>query len=294
MRTPVQSAPIARPTALPTFVAGLRLLRLSNSLSAAALVLVGTHLLEVWPWPGAVWRAALAMWCVTAFGYVSNDLSDLGEDRMNKPDRPLAAGTVSPQAACWLAIALTVAALILAASISLLAFGTATLVIALLYLYNQCLKASPGAGNGLIAVLAGCALLTGGVAALGFAPWQLLPLLPPMLTLMTFVGAREVLKTVEDMAGDGRVNKRTIAIQWGIVRTRRIYAALAITTLLLGLLPVWRLGYSVAYLGVMTVGVYLPLLLPLRHRHLAAQEATSSLVWLKASYFAGILALLLA
>ena len=69
------------PTCCTTCTGIVRLLRLSNSLPASGLVLIGAWLVAGWPLPWQAWQAAAAMWCVTAFGYASNDYFDIREDR---------------------------------------------------------------------------------------------------------------------------------------------------------------------------------------------------------------------
>lgn len=275
--------------------AWVQLVRPANSVAAAALVGVGATL------AGSAlsmrgWLAVAAMWSVTAAAYVANDLADMAEDRVNKPHRPLPSGRVTPREAQRLRRGLVTGAMLCAAAIDWIALTAAGIVLAALWLYDRRLKATPGWGNGLIALLAGCALLTGAVAAKGFDPGDWLPILPAATTLTCFVASREVLKTVEDVPGDRLLGKRTLAVRWGIPATLRLYAALAFATIILSWVPFLRQGYSVAYLGLMLVGVHLPLLRPLFTQADTATPARTRgwLRWLKVSYLMGIAALLLA
>lgn len=86
----------ALPSTLHSALAYIRLVRPSNSLAASALMLFGARLgSTATPWssppPSAGW-AAVVMWFITAFGYVSNDLHDVAEDAINNPGRPLQRG----------------------------------------------------------------------------------------------------------------------------------------------------------------------------------------------------------
>lgn len=249
-----------------------------------------------WPPTKRAWLAAVAMWCITAFGYVSNDYVDLAEDRVNKPNRPLPAGQVSDGIVRWLAFLLAVAALLISLRLGTLEAVVALLVLGLLTLYNLRLKGTPGSGNLLIAVLAGSTLLTGGVAAQGFNVRQWGPLLSPALSLMLFIAARELLKTIEDIAGDRAADKRTVATTLGSARTMEIVTILALCTLVATLYPIWRADYSWVYLVVMSVGLYAPLLYTIIYlrKDASPPRVARCLALLKASYFAGILALLVA
>jgi len=59
------------------------------------------------------------VFAITAAGNVFNDLCDLEIDRINRPDRPLPSGKVSPRAAGALAAALFAAGLVLAGASAL-------------------------------------------------------------------------------------------------------------------------------------------------------------------------------
>jgi len=68
----------------------IHLVRLSNSLPASAMVLIGAKSVAAWSPTTPVWQDAAAMWCVTALGYISNDFN-VAEDRISKPNRLLPA-----------------------------------------------------------------------------------------------------------------------------------------------------------------------------------------------------------
>ncbi len=276
--------------------ATIRLVRLSNSLPASALVLLGAKLTGAVLLDHRLWLAMAAMWCITAFGYVSNDLTDLAEDRINKPDRPLPTGALTSQQAAILAGCLFVTALLLSSQLGWLALAVATLVLALLLLYNWRLKGALGLGNLLVAGLAACALLPGAVAVSGWQAAMLIHLLPAIMALALFVLAREMLKALEDLPGDGVVGKRTIALYLGAAQTLRLITFFAL--LLLGV--TWILfreqGYALPAILLMRFGVSVPLLFAVLYLAPAAPPAKVShaLALLKGCYFVGLVALWLA
>lgn len=66
---------------------------------AAAAVWLGWASLHVRPeWPLALW-GSLSMLLMVAAGNVHNDTLDVATDRVNRPDRPLASGSVGMGAA---------------------------------------------------------------------------------------------------------------------------------------------------------------------------------------------------
>lgn len=278
------------------FVGLLRLLRLSNSLPASLLVLLGARLAGAPLQNQHLWLAVAAMWTIAAFGYVSNDLSDQVEDRINKPDRPLPTGVITCGQARIVAGLLCTLALLFSALLGLAPCLIALLVLGLLVLYNRQLKGAAGVGNLLIAGLAAGALLPGVVAVYGWQWAQLLKLLPAGLGLLFFVLARELLKTLEDTTGDRAVGKHTFALTWGVQET--LYSIGGLTILLfctvVGLFPWWRYSWLTTLL--MLCGVVLPLAWSVYT--LAPQASLAQirqcLALLKGAYFVGLVALWLA
>lgn len=283
------------------WIALFRLVRLSNSLPASALVLVGAHLATPRPAPyqlppARVWLAACAMWLVTAYGYASNDLHDIVEDRINKPDRPLASGAFSVRRGRQLVGVLALGALTCAALLGLAPLLAAGSVLLLLQLYNRRLKATAGAGNLLIALLAGAILPVGAVAAYGYDAHALLRVVTPSALLSSFVVAREMIKTLEDGSGDSQAGKMTVAVRLGEAATLRLVAVAAGGVVLFSLLA-WRcLAYSSTFLAVTTLGVSIPLFFTFFYLRWQTTSLRTSrcLALLKGSYFAGLLALIVA
>lgn len=273
-----------------------RLVRLSNSLPASVLVLAGGYLVTGWPLSIRVWIAALAMWCVTGFGYASNDYFDQAEDSINKPDRPLPARRLPALFAAALSGFLALAALGLSARLGWRELVVASTVLILLTLYNLRLKATPGGGNVLIATLAGGTLITGAVAERGFTSPATAPVLLPAALLTLFIAAREVLKTLEDVEGDQAAGKMTVAVRLGPQATVRLLAGLVILGGLVSVLPVVFQRFSGHYLLLVQSGVVAPLLFTVVSlwRQVTVCRVRRCLQLLKASYFVGLAALLLA
>jgi geranylgeranylglycerol-phosphate geranylgeranyltransferase len=270
-----------------------RLMRLSNSLPAATLVLLGGYLAAGLPLARDTWLAAGAMACLTAFGYVTNDLHDLAEDRVNKPDRPLPSGAVTLTTARRLAAGLAVAALALSAPIGAHALLAAGLVLAVLLGYNARLKSTPAVGNVTVAGLAAATLAVGSVAQLGPTAGALGPVWAPAVVLGLFIAAREMLKTLEDVDGDRAAGRRTLAVVYGVDRAARWVTVTAALAVAASLLAYVRMGYSPLYLAVIVAGVDAPLLYTTARlrRDRRPGQVSRCLALLKGSYFAGMVAL---
>ncbi len=270
--------------------AWIRLLRPTNSFPAVGLVLLGAYLAAGWPWPRDTWMAAGAMWAITSFGYVTNDLCDVVVDRVNKPDRPLPSGRVRRSAAYAIAGLLAALAIGLAATIDWLAVLAACLTLVLLFVYNVRLKSTVLVGNSLVAILSGSALGVGSYTV--GRPWA--PVWPGVL-VACFILAREVLKTIEDVVGDHRAGVRTIATAWGTRRAGRVFAALALVCVGLSLIAYRWAGFSPISLAfILSVDLGLIYSAWLVGRSPTPAHARVGLRLSKMGYALGLVALLLA
>ena len=195
--------------------------------------------------------------CVTALGYVVNDISDYEIDLINKPDKIILGRLIERKYAYQLSYLL--------AGLSL----TASLYIAirlnemewiwlypvftgLLLAYPAGLKRSPIAGNVFVALA--CAA-TAGLIWLGERKsWQLLSStgqeqtaqLIVLFMLYAFIATwiREIVKDLEDKEGDQRQGRRSLAIRWGDTAAKITTGVLSFILLLalLGIcsLPVYQ------------------------------------------------------
>ncbi len=137
---------------------------------------------------------------VTGAGNVLNDLGDQEGDRRNHPDRPLVTGEVSPRAARVLTVGLFLAGVAVAIPVAVHEVGVAVILaaaIAGLLAYERWGKARGLVGNVTVAALTGMVFLYGG-AAVG----DPLPVAPFAAMAFFATLSREVIKDLEDVAGD--------------------------------------------------------------------------------------------
>lgn len=211
--------------------AGLRLPRPLNCLITALSVAVGALAAGLLPTAPAVGWAALAAALITGAGNTLNDVADIEIDRINRPHRPLPHGDLGLRSALGLALALALAGLGLAwwqsPALGLVALG----VVGGLLLYDLWLKRTALWGNLLVSLLAAAAFPFGALAAgqLGRA-W-----IPAGLAFL-FHLAREIVKDLEDMAGDGAAGARTLPLRLGALPASRLAAGVLLT---LGIFTCW-------------------------------------------------------
>jgi geranylgeranylglycerol-phosphate geranylgeranyltransferase len=222
------------------------MLRPFNCAMTALGVAVGAYV-QAGPAIGAqganVALAALAGFAFAGAGNALNDYVDRDVDRAAHPERPLPSGRALPRDALRLQTLLFTLAAVAAALISTAAFLAVLLLMALMVGYEANLKARGLPGNLAIATLTGAPFVFGALAAGGVgAPAMVLALLAVLATL-----GREIVKDVEDMAGD--VGRRTLPMRIGAPRARRaaqlsLLAAVALSPLPLLTAPALGAGYA--------------------------------------------------
>lgn len=207
----------------------------------------------------AIWCAVLSGMLITAGANVINDVFDLAIDRINKPQRMLPAGRITPRAAQTFAIISLACGVIFSifAGIfaAIIALGSAILVVA----YSKWLKRQPLVGNLAVSLVTALAFIFGAVAACTETlQWQA-GLFPAAFAFFMHFG-REVVKDIEDQIGDRALNARTLPLAYGL-RAAQFAASLAFVLLLvIVLMPAWRGVYHAPYLWIILLGVY-PVLL---------------------------------
>ncbi len=223
----------------------LRLVRFPNLVVAAAGVLAGGWIaLGALATPSVLAFAALAAVGFGAAGNALNDIWDGAADRVNRPggERPLATGRLARGTADLCVAGGTLLGLGAAALVS----GTAVFVggaaLAVMAVYSPVLKRWGFPGNIAVALIAGLPLMYGalavGRAAAGLVPW----------TLAAWIHLlREIVKDLDDEAGDRALGRRTLPIVLGARRAAVVAATLAATFVPLSLALPAQAHYGGAY-----------------------------------------------
>lgn len=172
--------------------------------------------------------AALSTLCISNGGFIVNDILDREIDRINRPDRPIAAGRISVGLA-WICYGgYTLIGLVLGLLVSpLIGLLTAATALGLL-LYSSMLKKRFLIGHLTIALLGATLFPFGGLAA-GY----LIPVVYTVpVTLLAFF-AREVLKTVPDAEGDAANKVVNLTTRYGQQAALRLATALLLLALII-------------------------------------------------------------
>jgi geranylgeranylglycerol-phosphate geranylgeranyltransferase len=278
------------------FKAFAELARPTNMLLVFVAVLFGGALgLPPGTCPTSGWRgalgpllaAAVALSLVAAGGYALNDRMDLAIDRINRPERPLPAGLISPRSAVVFCVCAWTAAVGLTLIGPPSGYFIVPFCILLSAVYALRLKHTGLAGNLAVALMTSLALAYGATAAGG------LDRVLPLAALAFLVNlSREIYKDVEDLPGDAEIGARTLAVRLGGGTARLIGSSVAFAvTPALALFYLFDRLFWVDVLAV-ALGMALPLVV-LGVRGLSrAGEAGRVQRGLKASMFCGLVTLL--
>ena len=198
-----------------------------NGLITALSVGIGALTADQAPAWFAVLLAAFSAALINGAGNAFNDLMDIDVDRINRPLRPLPSGRLSPNAARIQSLFMALAGCALAFWLSPWHGVIALVVVVLLAVYSVSLKNSLLWGNVLVAVVGAVAFPYGALAAGDIGrSW-----IPALFAFLFHLG-REIVKDIEDVAGDRIRGERTLPLCWGCVQAA-VLAAL-IYLLLIG------------------------------------------------------------
>jgi geranylgeranylglycerol-phosphate geranylgeranyltransferase len=260
----------------------VELTRPGNALAAGVLTFIGAFVAGGLTAPTSTAFAVLATGFATGGGNAINDYFDREIDAINRPDRPIPRGAVTPRAALAFSLALFAAAVGVTLLLPPVAIAIAVVNLLALIAYTEVFKGLPGVGNALVAYLTGSTFLYGGAAVGGdLATVSVLFVLAAAATM-----AREIVKDVEDVAGDREEGLNTLPIAVGERTALGVAAAFVAAAMLASPLPFLRGTFGSAYLVVLV-----PTLLGLgAGTYRSFDDPGTGQTWLKASMFLAALA----
>jgi geranylgeranylglycerol-phosphate geranylgeranyltransferase len=222
----------------------LELARPGNAIAAGVLTFTGTFVAGgSFADLGVITAAIIATVFATAAGNAINDYFDRDIDEINRPGRPIPRGAVSPRATATYAGALFLGAVVAAVTLPPLAIAIAVVNLLALLAYTELFKGTPGIGNVVVAYLTGSTFLFGG-AAVG-RPWDAIVLF--VLAALATV-TREIVKDVEDVAGDQEEGLRTLPIVIGTKQTLTVGLVVLVVAVLASIVPYLRDTFGLGYI----------------------------------------------
>lgn len=218
----------------------IKITRPVNSLFAGFAVLLGIIIAKgtvpgVSPAEYLILIPVVAM--ITAAGNVINDYYDRDIDAVNRPERPIPSGSVSPKGALVYSIVLFILGIALSFFTGYLCLIIAAVNSLLLVLYALKLKGIPFAGNISVSYLSASIFLFGG--ALYGLP-GLINNFPVALITFFAILSREILKDAEDVEGDKAGGAKTLPMYTGIYRSSLLAFIFALIAVIISLMPLFR------------------------------------------------------
>ncbi len=214
------------------------MMRPGNAAMAAVGVMIGAGIVQGFLLGHP--QAMLAAFFITAFGNVFNDISDRKIDATLHPERPLPSGRMTVRSAQAFATFLLGFGLLQA----WYAGGPVLLLFAgvnagILMGYDQWFKRWPLVGNMVVGALVASTFLFGAVPSHPWTPTATLALWAVMGMVFLTNLARELLKDIEDQAGD--VDRRTLPMVMGAGAVSWIASACVGIAVGLDVALVWRM-----------------------------------------------------
>lgn len=207
---------------------------------------------------------------IASAGYIFNDITDLEGDKINKPNKILPSKIITIEEAksyylifntLGITLGIILGLSLKNPSLSLL-FITTSII---LYLYSKKLKQSFLVGSIAIAALTAFTVvillfftknlfITGSLQFVGFKIIVLLAFFSFWINLL-----REIIKDIEDINGDYKLNRKTLPIVLGISRTTITLKYMGLFTILALLLVVFLLKTYTLIIIYLIIFVVLPL-----------------------------------
>jgi len=252
--------------------------------------------------------AMISTMLITAGANVINDWYDLDIDRINQPQRILPAGRLAPHAALLFAIFLFVCgnffSIFINKTAAFIAMGSSIALV----VYSWKLKRQPLTGNLTVSLITALAFIYGALAAqaglsrlaismegrgMWASGWRA-GIFPAVFSFLFHFG-REVIKDIEDQAGDRAMQARTLPLAYGRTAAQTAATSAFVLLLIVTFAPFYLGLYGAAYWWIILLGVYPVLILalgvlwknpaPARMRQISAALKADMVVGLAAIYF---------
>lgn len=233
-----------------------KLLRPLNLFQGAIAVLISATLVNNFPSYQKILIVALIVILYLGAGNALNDYYDWEIDKINRPDRPIPRGDVKRSESLYLSMILFLVGTLL--SIKVLKIEVAIILAISLFLlltYTKLFKMRPFIGNAVISLMLGMVFIFSTAVFKDIRAG-----IAPALLAFGFTFIREIVKDIQDMKGDKRVNANTIPIKYG-VKTARNFAIFLTALLIIGapLLYVLKI-YGKYYLVTLILAVEIPMI----------------------------------
>ena len=210
--------------------------------------------------------------CISAGGYVINNIEDQDSDLVNKPKDVVVGVSISENSAYNLYIALTLIGVSIGFYLSNVILRPGFLLVfilpaALLYIYATSLKQIMIVGNIVVALLLSISIIIIGLfvifPATDFDNRDQMRMVFSVLVDYAIIAfiinfLREIIKDLEDIIGDSQQGMKTLPVVFGKLKTSKLVFALSFVPIFLILYYVYQylfhLQYATVYILISIVG----------------------------------------
>lgn len=213
----------------------IHLFRFELPFTAGVCVVLGQLLaLGKFPTAKGMFLGFLSVFFISAAALIVNDIFDIETDKINAPERPLPAGSVTKQEAIILSIVVTSLGLITAYLIDLRVLWVACLVWVVGFLYNWRFKKTGIWGNLMVSFSVGMTFIFGGIAV--GRPFEKIVWLFGILALLINLG-EEIAADAMDMEGDRKTGSHSLPVILGREYALKISAVVFLLVIFSSILP---------------------------------------------------------
>lgn len=217
-----------------------------------------------------------------------NDFFDIEIDKINKPNRPIAAGIIRPAEGFIFSVILFLSGIAMGYLVNWKALIVSACSAALLYFYSFKLKRTVLWGNLSVSLATALAFIYGGIAVnrLSYA------LIPAIFSFFYHLG-REIIKDIEDVKGDRADHIVTLPIVYGEKLALRIAIAIYLFLIVLTFLPYLFKIFGIYYLLIvlLVVDVVILYVIYSAWRNPESKNLSRLSLILKLNMFAGLIAI---
>ena len=203
--------------------------------------------------------AAIAAALTAAGGNIINDIYDIETDKYSHPNRVLVKKYISKKEALALYLLIVFISILIAAYVSVILIIFVLAVTILLYIYSFRLKQLPLVGNITISLITGLAFIYGGIVA-GNATGAFVPAV--FAFFINFI--RELVKDIQDIDGDLKLNYKTFSIKYGIEYSKKLIVSLSVLLIIFTIYPFITQLYRIEYFLIIMIFVNPILVLTLK------------------------------
>ncbi len=228
----------------------IELSRPLNGLIAFFSVWLGAYMSEELILIQSTFLVATAAVLALSAGNSLNDYCDAKIDQINKPERPIPSKRISRGQALLFSILLLGLSIVIGSQVNLGSLAIVICVGVLLLTYALWFKRLPLIGNIVVGMLTALTFIAGGIAN-----GTVQGTLPISVFAFLFTTAREIVKDIEDQAGDQTEFAKTLPLVWGERSAVWLVLLLIVSGIAFSPIPYFIHGYSWPYLALMIFGV---------------------------------------